>query len=93
MSGAILRPPCCASRARFIASPGSPRSYVKACPRAQFELGRKRGAPKPTLPDSWLIFDVLHEALGAGVFELSLRGVPAPIFVNLGEVDDERRGG
>ena len=42
---------------------------------------------------SQLIFDILHETLGAGVFELSLRDVPASIFVNLLEVDDKRRGG
>ena len=41
---------------------------------------------------SQLVFNVLHEPLGAGVFELGLRNVPAPIFVNLREVDDERRG-
>jgi hypothetical protein len=48
---------------------------------------------KPTLPGSQLVFDILYKPLGAGVFELSLRDVPAPIFIDLREVDDERRGG
>jgi hypothetical protein len=61
--------------------------------KGQFELRRRRGAPKPTLPNNWLVFDVLHETLGTGVFELRLRDIPAPIFVNLREVDDKRRGG
>ena len=63
-------------------------------------LDKERGAqktrgrhPKPTPPGSKLVFDVLHEPLRAGVFELRLRDVPAPIFVDLREVDDERCGG
>ena len=59
----------------------------------QFVLRRKGERRKPALLDSWLVFDVLHEALGAGVVELGLRNVPAPIFVNLREIDDKRRGG
>lgn len=55
----------------------------------QIELRGCQGSP----PGSQLVFDVLHQPLGAGVFELSLRDVPAPIFVNLREVDDKRRGG
>jgi hypothetical protein len=47
----------------------------------------------PDSDHSQLIFEVLHETLGAGVFELSLRDVPASIFVNLLEIDDKRRGG
>ena len=50
-------------------------------------------AISPRSAGSKLVFDVLHEALGAGVFELRLRDVPAPIFIDLCEVDDERCGG
>lgn len=45
------------------------------------------------LPKIRLVFDVLHESLGAGIFELSLRDFPAPIFVDLREVDNKWRGG
>jgi hypothetical protein len=45
----------------------------------------------PRIGSAQLVFDVLHEPpLGAGILELRLRDVPAPIFVNLLNVDDER---
>jgi len=63
--------------------------------RHQIERKRRSKGERrtPTLPGSRLVFDILHKPLGAGVLELSLRDVPAPIFVNLLEVDDERRRG
>ena len=73
---------------------GHRRSKIPLRPLGdQIELRGNGERKKPTLPGSQLVFDVLHEPLGAGIFELSLRDVPAPIFVNLREVDDERRGG
>ena len=68
---------------------GHRRSKIPLRPLGdQIELSGNGERQKPTQ----LVFDVLHEPLGAGIFELSLRDVPAPIFVNLREVDDERRG-
>src|SRR5262249_5953831 len=40
-----------------------------------------------------LVFDILHKALGTCIIKLRLRDVSTPIFVNLREVDDERRCG
>ena len=55
---------------------------------------RLGGATRSRRPrGSKLVFDVLHEPLRAGVLELRLRDVPAPIFVDLREIDDERCGG
>jgi hypothetical protein len=61
--------------------------------RAERLAGKLPGA-KASLPGSLLlVFDVFHHPLGAGIFELSLRDIPAPIFVDLSEVDYEWRGG
>ena len=72
-------------------TPASPKHQAPNRFPAASGIGGRR--PKPTPPGSQLVFDVLHEALGAGVFELRLRDVPATIFVDLREVDDERCGG
>ena len=78
-------------------------SDVRFGSKADMKIGGKMSAQcqkqtflqheNPKLRGSQLVFDVLDEPLGAGVLELSLRDVSAPVFVNLFEVDDERRGG